>query len=181
MNTDNGGWTIFQYRFNGSVDFYRNFTEYENGFGNFETEFWLGLKSVQEMTSQGKTELRLDLTAADGTAVYETFQNFYLDEGPNYTLHIDPGTGTAGDRHGLSYNNGYHFSTYDADRDSYSGNCAVGRHGGWWYNHCVYANLNGEYVTPGTSRPGTARGGMVYYSFQQDISLKAVKMMFRRV
>ncbi|XP_053387987.1 fibrinogen C domain-containing protein 1-B-like isoform X2 [Mercenaria mercenaria] len=182
MNTDNGGWTVFQYRFNGSVDFYRNFSEYETGFGNLETEFWLGLKSVKEMASQGKTELRLDLTAADGTTAYETFQNFYLDEGPNYTLHIDHGTGTAGDSHGLSYNNGHHFSTYDADRDGISSkHCAVKDHGGWWYAKCAFANLNGEYVTPGTKRPGNAERGMIYTSFQFLKSLKAVKMMFRRV
>ncbi|XP_053387889.1 fibrinogen C domain-containing protein 1-like isoform X2 [Mercenaria mercenaria] len=183
MDTDNGGWTVFQYRFNGSVDFYRNFTEYENGFGNLETEFWLGLKSVQEMASQGKTELRLDLTAADGTTVYETFQNFYLDEGPNYTLHIDPGTGTAGDSQGLSYNNGHHFSTYDVDRDANSQNCAVSRHAGWWYKSCSYVNLNGEYVTPGTKRTNGELGGMVYNGgiFQHTRSLKVVKMMFRQV
>ncbi|XP_053387401.1 microfibril-associated glycoprotein 4-like isoform X1 [Mercenaria mercenaria] len=181
MKTDNGGWTVFQYRFNGSVDFYRNFKEYENGFGNFETEFWLGLKSVQEMAYQGKTELRLDLTAADGTTAYETFQNFYLDEDPYYTLHIDRGQGTAGDTRGLSYNNGYHFTTYDADRDGSWANCAADRSGGWWYNTCAWANLNGEYVTPGTKRPLNAEGGMIYYDFQEYRSLKAVKMMFRRV
>jgi hypothetical protein len=48
------------------------------------------------MVSRGKTELRLDLTAADGTSVYETFQNFSLVEKPDYTLHIDKGVGTAG-------------------------------------------------------------------------------------
>ncbi|KAH3768145.1 hypothetical protein DPMN_169357 [Dreissena polymorpha] len=38
MDTDGGGWTIFQRRFNGSVDFYRNFSDYENGFGNVAGE-----------------------------------------------------------------------------------------------------------------------------------------------
>ncbi|XP_052233337.1 ficolin-1-like [Dreissena polymorpha] len=41
MDTDRGGWTIFQRRFNGSVDFYRNFSDYENGFGNVAGEYWL--------------------------------------------------------------------------------------------------------------------------------------------
>jgi hypothetical protein len=33
---------VFQYRFNGSVDFYRNFSDYERGFGSLDGEFWLG-------------------------------------------------------------------------------------------------------------------------------------------
>ncbi|XP_060601723.1 microfibril-associated glycoprotein 4-like, partial [Ruditapes philippinarum] len=51
METDGGGWTVFQNRFRGSVDFYRNFNDYEYGFGDLDDEFWLGLKYVQEMTS----------------------------------------------------------------------------------------------------------------------------------
>ena len=33
---------VFHRRINGSVDFYRNWTEYENGFRNVNDEFWLG-------------------------------------------------------------------------------------------------------------------------------------------
>jgi hypothetical protein len=51
------------------------------------------------MVAQGKTELRLDLTASDGTSVYETFQNFQLGKQPYYTLHIDKGNGTAGNNY----------------------------------------------------------------------------------
>jgi hypothetical protein len=58
--------------------------------------FYSGLENIYEMVSRGKSELRLDLTAADGKTVYETFQNFSLGERPYYTLHIDKGVGTAG-------------------------------------------------------------------------------------
>ncbi|XP_060581974.1 angiopoietin-related protein 2-like [Ruditapes philippinarum] len=182
FDTDTGGWTVFQYRFNGSVDFYRNFREYENGFGSLDGEFWLCLRIIYEMVSQGKTELRLDLTAAGGEHVYETFQNFRLSDGPYYTLHIDKGVGTAGDNNnGLSYHNGQHFTTYNIDRDKHSLNCAVVQHGGWWYNFCSYVNLNGKYVTPGTTKNCKLMCSMYYYQFKAYYSLKISKMMFRRI
>jgi hypothetical protein len=55
------------------------------------------------MVAQGKTELRLDLTAADGEHVYQTFQNFRLRPGPYYTLYIDRGVGTAGNEYHYNY------------------------------------------------------------------------------
>jgi hypothetical protein len=85
----------------------------------------------------------------------------------------------AGDGEGLSYNNNCKFSTYD--RDVSTNNCAVKDRGGWWFSNCAYANLNGEYVTPGTKRSVRAEGGMTYRSFKGTDSLKISKMMFRLV
>ena len=48
------------------------------------------------MSSHATTELRIDLTAADGETAYQTWQNFSLSPGPDYKLHIGQTAGTAG-------------------------------------------------------------------------------------
>ena len=46
----------------------------------------------------------------------------------------------------LSYHNNQQFSTKDRDNDKWSiVNCAVARHGAWWYGRCSFSNLNGKY------------------------------------
>lgn len=80
---------------------------------------------------------------------------------------------------GLSYNDGYTFSTYDHGSAT---SCASSNkdNGGWWYSGCTHVNLNGKYVTPGTKNPVYAEGGVIYRNFQGEISLKQTKMMLRR-
>ena len=181
MTTDGGGWTVFQKRFNGSVDFYRNFLDYDNGFSSLYGEFWLGLKYIYKMTEGVVNELRLDLEKATGSTAYEVYQNFSISGYPNYTLHIGSYTGTAGDGgEGLSYNDDYPFSTYDKTQGPIK-SCPVTEHGAWWYNYCTYANLNGEYITPGTVHTHD-RGiaGVVFWQWTGGASLKTTEMKFRR-
>ena len=48
----------------------------------------------------------------------------------------------------LSYHSGQPFSTYDQDNDNVDHvDCAESNKGGWWYNSCYRANLNGLYFS----------------------------------
>lgn len=180
MTTDGGGWTVFQNRNDGSVDFFRNFSEYEKGFGNLNTEFWLGLKHIREIADQGTTELRIDLQAANGTSAYETFSNFSLSNNPDYILHLGPRSGSLNikDDEVYKHHNGRAFTTYDRDLDTSTDNCATLWHGAWWYYNCYVLNLNGKYLEPGTK--GNWKG-IHHQSFMYGESLKSSKMMLRRV
>ena len=98
MTTDGGGWTVFQRRLDGSIDFYRGWTEYKNGFGNLSGEFWLGNDNLHRLTASGDMELRVDLEDFDGNITYAEYTTFKVaDEGDKYRLLIGGYSGTAGD------------------------------------------------------------------------------------
>ncbi|XP_038058716.1 ficolin-2-like [Patiria miniata] len=50
MGTDGGGWIVIQRHQDGSVDFYRNSTDYQLGFGSLSGEFWLGNDNLRSLT-----------------------------------------------------------------------------------------------------------------------------------
>ncbi|OCT82784.1 hypothetical protein XELAEV_18025318mg [Xenopus laevis] len=143
MNTDGGGWIVFQRRQNGLTDFFRKWADYRVGFGNLEDEFWLGLDTLHQMTSQGRYELRIDMR--DGQeAVYAYYNKFNVGDARSlYKLRIGDFNGTSGDS--LTYHQGRPFSTKDKDNDVAVTNCASSYKGAWWYKNCHRTNLNGKY------------------------------------
>ncbi|XP_076806032.1 uncharacterized protein LOC143449644 isoform X2 [Clavelina lepadiformis] len=153
MDTDGGGWTVIQRRYNGMVNFTRNWADYKNGFGKPDGEYWLGLDRMHFLTTTKKTRrlsLRIDLTDWDGVAHYAQYDVFRVrSESRKYQLIARKYSGTAGDalNHGDSYNhNMQFFTTYDRDNDHYkAGNCGEYYQSGWWFNACFAANLNGQY------------------------------------
>ncbi|XP_025102349.1 uncharacterized protein LOC112568967 [Pomacea canaliculata] len=148
MDSGNGGWLVFQRRRDGSVDFYRNWTQYEQGFGDISGDFWLGLSRLHTLTKGRPTRLRVDLGEKNGHRHYAEYTTFRVD-GPetNYRLTVSGYSGDAGDS--LEYHNNKSFTTYDRDNDEVYFNCAANNHGAWWYKECHKSNLNGRYKADG--------------------------------
>ena len=83
-----GGWTVFQKRLNGSVDFYRGWDDYKRGFGNLNGEFWLGLDKIHRLTKE-QNKFRVDLKDFGGNTAYAEYSSFGVgDEGSKYKLSL---------------------------------------------------------------------------------------------
>uniref|UniRef100_A0A8D1QLF0 Tenascin-N n=1 Tax=Sus scrofa TaxID=9823 RepID=A0A8D1QLF0_PIG len=145
MDTDGGGWIVFQRRNTGQLDFFKRWRTYVEGFGDPMKEFWLGLDKLHNLTTGTPTryEVRVDLQTANESAfaIYDFFQVASSKE--RYRLTVGKYQGTAGDA--LTYHNGWKFTTFDRDNDIALSNCALTHHGGWWYKNCHLANPNGRY------------------------------------
>ncbi|RXM97090.1 Fibrinogen-like protein 1 [Acipenser ruthenus] len=142
---DGGGWTILQRRRNGGVDFNRGWSDYKDGFGHFKMkndEYWLGNEHMYTLLLSGK------ITVGNNSIMPD-----------NYRLQFGLYSGTAGDalsgggnveQQWSASHNSMQFSTPDADHDRFiQGNCAKENKGGWWFNRCHAANLNGKYYKRG--------------------------------
>ena len=146
IRTDGGGWTVFQRRQDGSVDFYRGWNDYKAGFGQLTAEFWLGNYKIHRLTASRPSSLRVEVEDWSGTTAYAKYGKFNIgDEQAQYRLEVGSYSGTAGDS--LAYHNNMAFTTKDRDNDRYSSlNCAVRHASAWWYNACYYSSLNGKYL-----------------------------------
>lgn len=144
MESDGGGWIVFQRRMDGSTNFYRDWADYKNGFGNMTSEFWLGNIALHQITSSAPYELRVDLRAGDESA-YAVYDDFRVEgENQQFRLRLGKYRGTAGDS--MDYHNNMVFSTRDRDTQRRILPCAMSYRGAWWYRNCHYANLNGLYA-----------------------------------
>ena len=161
-DSDGGGWLVVQRRKDGSVSFDRGWTEYEEGFGDLNGEFWYGLRPLNCLTSQGQWELRIDLTHSNGTKTYLHYKKFAVGSASDkYTLQISQFTGIYPvDPFNAHPLNNMKFTTKDNDNDLHSSeNCAIngdnGNGNGWWYNICSIIYLNQKYSSKPRIRPYT--------------------------
>ncbi|XP_001841905.2 ficolin-1 [Culex quinquefasciatus] len=139
-----GGWIVIQNRFDGSVDFYRNWVDYKEGFGNLSGEFWMGLEKIHLLTSQKPRMLLVYLEDFGGISKFAVYDNFEVgSENEKYILkNVLRLYGTLDDS--LVIHKESTFTTRDVDFTL----CVDKYFGAWWNSKkCYYSNLNGPYLT----------------------------------
>ncbi|CAI5773331.1 Angiopoietin like 5 [Podarcis lilfordi] len=161
MDFRGGGWTVIQKRTEGLVEFQRTWSDYLNGFGDLEGEFWLGLRNIFHIANQKTASFMLyvGLEAEDDTYAYASYDSFWLeDEACSFKIHLGRYSGNAGDAfrgyRKQDNQNTLPFSTYDMDNDGCNPACSLqeqpvkscsnfSEKTGWWFSQCGLANLNG--------------------------------------
>ncbi|XP_048590523.1 uncharacterized protein LOC5517493 [Nematostella vectensis] len=89
QKTLGGGWTVFQRRQDGSVDFWRDWAEYKNGFGDLQGEHWLALDRIHRLTNAVANELRVDMVAEAGETAHAQYGHFTVAaESDKYRLSV---------------------------------------------------------------------------------------------
>ena len=178
MTTDGGGWIVMQKRFDGSIDFYRDWNNYRDGFGDVNGEHWVGNEFVYQYTKAYPTEMIMEGITFTGAKATSKMQNFTLsNEESKYIFEYDACEGLCGD---WGNDKGQKFSTFDRDNDADSSkNCAIRYPGGWWFTACFRSILNGRYsAVPSVD---TASGIHWYELTGHDQSLKETTMLIRRI
>ncbi|XP_033236732.1 ficolin-1-A-like [Drosophila pseudoobscura] len=177
--SDSSGWTVIERRFDGSVDFNRNWTAYKDGFGDIRGEFFLGLEKVHLMTVAQPQELHIQLGDVDGTYRYARYDNFVVgSEEEGFLLKsLGEYSGNAGDSLRLHVNG--KFAT--VDRDSFN-NCVNSFDGPWWFQDpksCGHSSLNGKYTKDGIAHGKNGISWGNWNKFDYKLSLTFVKIMIR--
>ncbi|XP_053692431.1 angiopoietin-related protein 2-like [Sabethes cyaneus] len=172
---EKGGWIVVHRRFDGKLNFNRNWTEYREGFGNLQGEYWLGLEKMHLITRSANYELLVVMKSFNGTTKSARFGRFMVaSEFENYKLIL--GKFMRGDaRDSFFDHDGLMFSTMDRDNDRDTGSCARSYKSGWWFSACYTVNLNGEYEEDNDSSMSWFR------FFNNHNCLKEARMLIRRI
>ncbi|WP_431798062.1 fibrinogen-related domain-containing protein (plasmid) [Cupriavidus metallidurans] len=175
MTVDGGGWTVFQRRTSGALAFNRNWADYIAGFGNLRGDFWLGLDKLSLIAGRPRS-LRVDLGRYNGQTSFAKYSSFSIDSEANYRLSVSGFVdGAAGDS--LAYHNGMQFSAYDANHQTNQGtNCAQMFGGGWWYDYCHAANLNGPWLAGPHSTYADGVEWMTWTGYYESLTFTEMKV-----
>lgn len=170
MEISHGGWTLIQRRVDGSVNFTRNWDDYAFGFGNVNSEYWLGNENLYWLSHYKNFSIRFDLWDWDDKHAYALYDYFRVENEQNYyQLNIKGYSGTAGDAM-TPYHHRMKFSTIDRDNDEWYANCARKDQSGWWFKACGLASLNGLYIQNGTNEmtPDGLVKGIIWSKWKRE-------------
>ncbi|XP_077390352.1 angiopoietin-related protein 3 [Festucalex cinctus] len=178
MDSD-GVSTVIQRRVDGSVDFDQTWEKYENGFGDLEKDFWLGLKKIHSIIQQGSYILKVDLEDWKEDKHWAEY-HFSID-GPteHYALHLSHFSGDLVDA--MANSSSTRFSTKDQNNGNpQASNCARNYTGGWWFTGCGENNLNGRYLWVRAKGRSARRRGLHWKPGNGSAySLKMTKLSIR--
>jgi len=125
--------------------FKRSWNEYKRGFGDTNSNYWIGNDMLSYLTTNDNYTLRFDLQLRNtGNWYYAEYSTFVvLPEAHNYKLQVSGYSGNIGFDAFNMYHNGQMFSTYDRDNDKWPAvNCAVFFGGGFWYKASTNCGVN---------------------------------------
>ncbi|XP_049573240.1 fibrinogen C domain-containing protein 1-B-like isoform X2 [Syngnathus scovelli] len=146
MTLHGGGWTVFQRRMDGTVDFHRTWNLYRDGFGDIIGDHWLGLRNLHALTGSAGYQFRVDVKTSNGHECWAGYDDFSVGlnslnpENDGYPLRVT-GWDSRSTGKVFSDDSGVRFSTYDRNIDDYFTNY----HGAWWHYNGLSFSPNGFY------------------------------------
>ena len=97
-----------------SVDFDRDYVDYQVGFGNREDNFWIGLEAIHVLSRNG-VKLRIEVTDWNDRVYFAEYKTFQVENSTNnYLLTVkdyDTRSDLCGSIYSITSNNGQIFST----------------------------------------------------------------------
>uniref|UniRef100_A0A0A1X2H6 Fibrinogen-like protein A n=1 Tax=Zeugodacus cucurbitae TaxID=28588 RepID=A0A0A1X2H6_ZEUCU len=85
-DVDFGGWLVIHRSQSDSVNYFRNRTDYKEGFGDLTGNYWIGLEKIYALTSDCEQELYIQISR-NGTEYYEKYTKFVIaGESEDYAL-----------------------------------------------------------------------------------------------
>ncbi|ALC47685.1 maker249 [Drosophila busckii] len=173
------GWLVIMRRYDGSVNFYRNWTQYKNGFGELSGEFFIGLDRLHAITASQEHELYIHVEDFDGNSRYARFDDFVISsEHQFYEIQrLGSYTGDVGDV--MSYHRNGKFSTFDKKNENSTSTYTEIHMGAWWYQEGAASNLFGLYMSGPVDAEWRHKSMSLYTWRGWSYSLRVAQMMVK--
>ncbi|KRF98427.1 uncharacterized protein Dwil_GK27614 [Drosophila willistoni] len=169
------GYAVIASRSNAELNFYRNWKDFKNGFGDLSADFFLGLDKLHAITKSQAHELYIHLEDFNGNKRFARYDEFYIENELEFYKMSKLGA-YSGDAGAAFAHKNAQFYTFDRDNEK---SCVAKRRGAWWHNACTWSNLFGLYYG-GDYRKDLGDTGLTWEHWRgRYYSYKIMKMMVR--